>query len=93
MGQKGVGFHAYKLVTTTLSPREREVLELVKEGYRNRKIAEQLHISIETAKTYIQYIKIKLGVDQMYSSRMLIVIKALRQGIISLDKISLEDRR
>ena len=45
-----------------LSPREREVLELVARGYLYKEIAEQLVISVATVNTYIRRIYEKLHV-------------------------------
>ncbi|MBI5568627.1 MAG: response regulator transcription factor [Desulfomonile tiedjei] len=36
----------------SLTPREREILRLVAEGYKNREIAERLYISVKTAETH-----------------------------------------
>ncbi|MFP4442296.1 MAG: helix-turn-helix domain-containing protein [Spirochaetia bacterium] len=36
-----------------ISPREREVLELVRKGYTNKEIGEQLYISMTTARTHV----------------------------------------
>jgi DNA-binding CsgD family transcriptional regulator len=43
-----------------LSPREREVMELVAQGQRNRQIAEQLVLSEETIKSHVSSIMRKL---------------------------------
>ncbi|MGH2535386.1 MAG: tetratricopeptide repeat protein [Thermomicrobiales bacterium] len=61
-----------------LSPREREVLYLVVEGYTTRQIADALFISPRTATTHITHILNKLGVN----SRAAAVAQALRQGLI-----------
>lgn len=45
-----------------LSPREREVLELVARGYRSREIAKSLHIGLTTVHTHIRRIYKKLHV-------------------------------
>jgi DNA-binding NarL/FixJ family response regulator len=45
-----------------LSPREREVLELLARGYLYKEIAEALHISVPTVNTYIRRIYEKLHV-------------------------------
>ena len=45
-----------------LSPREREVLELLARGYLYKEIAEQLKISVQTVNTYIRRIYEKLHV-------------------------------
>ena len=43
-----------------LTPREREVLQLIAEGHSTREIAEQLHLSVKTIETYRAHIKDKL---------------------------------
>mgnify|MGYP001553200322 CR=1 FL=1 len=48
--------------TTELSPREREVLELLARGYLYKEIAEMLKISVQTVNTYIRRIYEKLHV-------------------------------
>ncbi len=48
--------------TIELSPREREVLELLARGYLYKEIAEQLKISVLTVNTYIRRIYEKLHV-------------------------------
>ncbi|MER6600987.1 ATP-binding protein [Streptomyces parvus] len=45
-----------------LTPREREVADLVIEGLTNRQIAERLYISKRTADTHVEHILTKLGV-------------------------------
>lgn len=45
-----------------LSPREKEVLELVAEGYRYKEVADKLNIGIETVKTYVKNICTKMHV-------------------------------
>ncbi|MDX1659229.1 MAG: AAA family ATPase [Nitriliruptorales bacterium] len=47
----------------SLTPREREVLELVAEGRTNREIGEELFISQKTASVHVSNILSKLGVD------------------------------
>jgi DNA-binding NarL/FixJ family response regulator len=44
-----------------LSPREREVLELLADGYRGPEIAERLFLSLETVRTHIRNAVGKLG--------------------------------
>jgi DNA-binding NarL/FixJ family response regulator len=61
-----------------LSPREREVLQLVAHGYENKQIATELDISEATVKTYLRGIFERLGV----SARAEAVAVGLREGLI-----------
>ncbi len=62
---------AEKLVTvgaasspwTLLSDRELEVFRLLGEGWENRRIAEQLHLSLKTVQAHCAHIKDKLALD------------------------------
>jgi two-component system nitrate/nitrite response regulator NarP len=47
----------------SLTPRERELIELVRRGLRNRDIASQLGVTEGTVKVYLHAIFDKLGVD------------------------------
>ncbi len=47
----------------TLTPRERELVDLVRQGLRNRDIAAQLGVTEGTVKVYLHAIFDKLGVD------------------------------
>jgi DNA-binding NarL/FixJ family response regulator len=67
-------------VPTLLSPREREVLELLSEGLSNRDIAERLGVSRHTAKFHVNAILDKLGA----ASRTEAVVLAARSGLLSL---------
>jgi RNA polymerase sigma factor (sigma-70 family) len=44
-----------------LSPREREILGLLANGWSNRRIAEQCFLSFNTVRTHVQNILVKLG--------------------------------
>ena len=65
-----------------LTAREREVLQLIAEGYSTREIAEQLHISIKTAETHRAHLIEKLGIH----STAELTQYAIRKGVISLDR-------
>lgn len=45
-----------------LTPREREVLKLIVEGYSIKMIADKLCLGFETVHSYYKYLKLKLGV-------------------------------
>ena len=61
-----------------LSPREREVLELLAEGCSNRQIAGRLFIAETTVKGYVAALLDKLRVD----SRLQAVIRAVQRGLL-----------
>src|ERR671914_105256 len=63
---------------STLSAREVEVLQMIAYGSTNREVAEALHISPQTVKTYLERIFTKLGV----SDRTRAVAVALKHGIV-----------
>jgi DNA-binding NarL/FixJ family response regulator len=65
-----------------LTPRELEVLGLMKRGLSNRQIAQDLVISLGTAKNHVEHIIAKLGV----SDRTQAVVKALESGILNLSE-------
>jgi DNA-binding CsgD family transcriptional regulator len=62
----------------TLSPREREVVQLVAAGLRNKEIARDLHISERTVKFHLGRIFTKLGVD----SRTEIALRVITEGAL-----------
>jgi DNA-binding NarL/FixJ family response regulator len=45
-----------------LGDRELEVFRLVGQGYENRRIAQELHISLKTVQAHCEHIKEKLGI-------------------------------
>jgi DNA-binding NarL/FixJ family response regulator len=63
-----------------LTPREREVLELLGQGLSNRQIAERLGVSEHTAKFHVASVSGKLGA----SSRTEAVSRGVRRGLITL---------
>lgn len=67
--------------TTTLdelTPRERDVLQLIIQGRSNKEIGKELSISEDTAKKHVQTIMLKLGV----SDRTQAAVKAVRTGLL-----------
>jgi DNA-binding NarL/FixJ family response regulator len=72
--------------STTLSPRELDVLMLVATGSRNREIAEALGLSEQTVKNHMSSIFHKLGVP----NRTRAVLYATRQGWLTLDETAEE---
>jgi DNA-binding NarL/FixJ family response regulator len=61
-----------------LTPREKEVLQLVMQGKSNRAIAENLVISVGTAKIHVEHIIAKLDVvDRTQAS-----VRAMELGLV-----------
>jgi DNA-binding CsgD family transcriptional regulator len=75
----GAGPRAETLLEA-LTPRERQVLERLADGYANREIAAQLGISEHTVKFHVAALYGKLGV----ASRAEAVRIGLRHGLITL---------
>jgi DNA-binding NarL/FixJ family response regulator len=67
-------------IFTTLSNREREVLQLISEGRTTKSIAQQLHVSVKTAETHRRNLMEKLKIDSVAELTKL----ALREGITTL---------
>src|SRR4051812_7670928 len=65
-------------VTLGLSPREREVVQLVAAGLRNKEIARCLQISEKTVKFHLGRIFDKLGVD----SRTEVLLRVIAEGVL-----------
>src|SRR5579884_2144106 len=61
-----------------LSPREREVLELLVQGQTNREIAEHLFLSVSTVKIHVEHIFAKLNV----SDRTQAAVRAIELGLL-----------
>jgi DNA-binding NarL/FixJ family response regulator len=61
-----------------LSPRERDVLRLIVEGYSNDEIAASLRRSTPTVRTHMAHLYKKLGVNDRVSA----AVTALRHGLV-----------
>jgi DNA-binding NarL/FixJ family response regulator len=64
-----------------LTPREREILELLVDGLTNKEIAQRLIVSPRTIETHVERVLGKLEVG----SRSRAIAKALRLGLVSLE--------
>jgi NarL family two-component system response regulator LiaR len=65
----------------TLTPREREVLELIGRGFANKRIALELDVSEKTVKTHVGHVMAKLGVTDRTQAAVVAVRAGLaRQG-------------
>jgi NarL family two-component system response regulator LiaR len=60
-----------------LTPREREVLELIGRGLSNKRIARELQLSEKTVKTHVSHVLAKLGV----TDRTQAAVVAVRAGL------------
>jgi DNA-binding NarL/FixJ family response regulator len=67
-----------ELLVGRLSPREREVLQLLTQGQTNREIAQQLIVSVSTVKIHVEHILAKLGV----SDRTQAAVRAIELGLL-----------
>jgi NarL family two-component system response regulator LiaR len=70
-----LGSHAEPL--DRLTPREREVLELIGRGFPNKRIARELGLAEKTVKTHVGHVLAKLGV----SDRTQAAVMAVRAGL------------
>jgi DNA-binding NarL/FixJ family response regulator len=65
-----------------LTPREREVLELLAEGLDSQMMADRLHISLRTQRNHMNNILAKLGVH----SRLQALVFAARHGLVTIEE-------
>jgi DNA-binding NarL/FixJ family response regulator len=71
---------AWRATRPALTPREVEVLDLIRRGLRNREIAASCNISEETVQTHVKNILLKLDAQD----RTAAVNVALSRGILHL---------
>jgi len=67
---------------SVLTPREREVLQLLVEGHTVRAIAERIHLGVKTVETHRRNIMEKLGLKNLVD----LIKYAMREGVVSLDE-------
>lgn len=65
-----------------LTPRQREILQLIAEGYTTRAIAETLHISVKTVETHRGQLMERLGIYDVPG----LVRYAIRSGLVTAEK-------
>ncbi len=68
-------------VFDTLTPREREVLQLIGEGHTNQEIAEILAISVKTVETHRAQLRRKLNIHD----RAGLIHYAIRKGLVPME--------
>lgn len=68
-------------VFAVLSPREREVLQLVAEGHATKQIASSLHVSVKTVETHRRQIMNKLSIHSVAE----LTKYAIREGLSSVE--------
>jgi DNA-binding NarL/FixJ family response regulator len=64
-----------------LTPRQREVLQLIAEGHSSKEIARRLNLSLKTVETHRSQLMKQLGIHEVTG----LVRYALRAGLISSD--------
>ena len=70
-----------ELLLRSLSDRERQILALLARGYSNRRIAEACYLSLNTVRTHVQNVLVKLGVHSKLEAAAL----AVRQGLVTIE--------
>jgi len=65
----------------TLTPREREMVQLLSEGHSTQQIADRLHLSAKTVATHREHLQQKLHIRSIAE----LTRYALREGLSSLD--------
>jgi DNA-binding NarL/FixJ family response regulator len=70
-----------RLAIDRLTPREREVLRALAEGFSDKEIAQRLHVGVGTVHTHVASILSKLEV----SSRLQALVFAVRHGLVTIE--------
>lgn len=65
-----------------LSKREREILQLIAEGYKSRKIAEKLNISVKTVDIHRTNLKTKLNIHSIAELTKFAIAEGLTSSIL-----------
>jgi two-component system response regulator NreC len=73
--------HPFSLKTHALSPREREILQLIAEGLSAKEIAAHINLSIKTVETHRRNIMEKLNMHNIAG----LTKHAIREGLVTLD--------
>ena len=80
--EPGAGIVSKERERSPLSQREREIVSLVAQGYKNREMAEKMFISEQTVKNHLHNIFDKLGV----SDRLELALYAIHKGLHLVDR-------
>ncbi|RJP76511.1 MAG: DNA-binding response regulator [Desulfobacteraceae bacterium] len=67
--------------TEILTDREREVLQMIAEGYKTKEIADRIHVSVKTVEARRRQIMEKLNIDSVAGLTKF----AIREGITSIE--------
>jgi two-component system response regulator NreC len=78
---QGGSSEEFSTVSSVLSPREREVLQLIAEGWSTKQIASHLYVSIKTIETHRRQIMKKLDLHNVAD----LTKYALREGLTSIE--------
>jgi DNA-binding NarL/FixJ family response regulator len=70
-----------EIESPTLSRRDREVLTLLTWGHTNQQVADELEVSVTTAKTYIRFAYFEIGV----TCRTQAVVWGVRNGLMGAE--------
>jgi len=70
-----------QLAIDRLTPREREVLQALGEGWSDKEIATRLHVGVGTVHSHVTNILSKLEV----SSRLQALVFAVRHGVVTIE--------
>ena len=73
--------HARRGAFDTLTPREREVLQLMAEGFATKEVAHRLHVSVKTVETHRRQIMEKLDMHSVAE----LTKYAIREGLTTLE--------
>jgi two-component system, NarL family, response regulator NreC len=65
-----------------LTKREKEIVSLVAEGYKNREVAEKLGISVKTVETHRANIMNKLALRNLAQ----LIYYAIKTGMVNIEK-------
>ncbi|MBI3569829.1 MAG: response regulator transcription factor [Gammaproteobacteria bacterium] len=69
-------------ISSDLTPRQREVLQLIAEGHTTKQIAQRLHLSAKTVETHRSQLMKQLGIHEVAG----LVRYAIRTGLVSPEK-------